>query len=90
MPHEALVDEPREEDEALVEMTELRPLTRDTAPDQGASPRSPRARAINSARWPVMLVLQSPPVSRAGDCAPLLQYCVREGEEQLLHVEHEE
>jgi hypothetical protein len=37
-----------------------------------------------------MLVLQSPPVSRGAEYAPLIQYCVREGEEQLLHVEQEE
>ncbi len=87
--HEALVDE---QDEALVEMTELRPLTRDTTgtpqTEPSATPRSPRA--INSARWPVMLVLQSPPVSRGGECAPLIQYCVREGDEHLLEVEQEE
>jgi hypothetical protein len=90
--HEALVDEPRDEDEALVEMTEMRPLARDTpATEQGTSPRTPRAHsAINSARWPVMLVLQSPPVSRGAEYAPLIQYCVREGEEQLLYVEQEE
>lgn len=93
VPDEALVDE---QDETLVEMTELRPLTRDTTAtpshtEQNTTPRTPRARsAINSARWPVMLVLQSPPVSRGGECAPLIQYCVREGDEQLLEVEQEE